>query len=109
MKNKYQRMNKEEKKELKKAFYQTAKGKELKMRYIRLIIIGLIGIAFSIFMIVDGSLKNGLVWHEWLVIAVLSIFSLVFIFSPLKLQADTLNWYAVNGEKKSSNKKKKNG
>ena len=46
MKNKYQRMTKEEKKECRQKYYATPKGKEMKIRFLRLKIIGILGIAF---------------------------------------------------------------
>ena len=49
MKNKYQRMNKSQKKECQQKYYSTIKGKEMKMRFIRLNIIGTVGIFFSFF------------------------------------------------------------
>ena len=50
MKNRYQRMNKEEKKKCREKFYQTDKGRELKKRFTRLTILGIIGICFAVFL-----------------------------------------------------------
>ena len=58
MKNKYQRMTKTEKKELKQKFYETTKGKEMKKRLLRLRITGLIGILFSVFLVISGYISK---------------------------------------------------
>ena len=51
-------MNKEEKKECKQQYYSTEKGKEMNIRLTRLIFIGIIGILFSCFLIVNAYNTN---------------------------------------------------
>ena len=49
MKNKYQRMTKEEKKQCQLFYYRTEKGRDMRKRLIRLLIIGIAGLLFAAF------------------------------------------------------------
>ena len=95
MKNKYQRMNVLEKKKCREAYYQTAKGKEMKMRLIRLNIIGVIGILFSIFLVVSSYYDQSLNWATWGMVVLLTLFSLIFILGAYLIRGKVLNQYAI--------------
>ena len=95
MKNKYQRMNKEEKKQCKSFYYNTLKGKEMRVRLNRLVVLGVIGIAFAIFLIISGYLSNEINWATWTMAIILIIFSLIFIFGSIRLRVKCLNLYAI--------------
>lgn len=58
IKTKYQRMNKEEKKNARIEYYNTAEGRNLNNRMIRLFIYGILLLCFGIYIIVDAILKN---------------------------------------------------
>ena len=95
MKNKYQRMSKEEKKQCQKFYYNTEKGHEMKMRFLRLKIIGVVGIAFSIFLVVSGYLSNEINWATWVMAGTLFLFSTVCIICSVVIKGKCLNQYAI--------------
>ncbi len=95
MKNKYQRMSKEEKKRCKEFYYNTSKGKEMRKRLNRLTIIGIIGLLFSVFLIVSGYISEEINWATWVMSGVLCVFSCVFIIGAIRLRGQCLNQYAV--------------
>lgn len=95
MKNKYQRMSKEEKKQCQTFYYNTEKGHEMKMRFLRLKIIGGVGVAFSIFLVVSGYISNEINWATWVMAGILFLFSWVFIIGSEVIKGKCLNQYAV--------------
>ena len=99
MKNKYQRMNVLEKKKCREAYYKTAKGKEMKIRCIRLNVLGVIGILFSIFLVVSSYYENSLNWATWCLAALLLLFSLVFLIGAYYVRGKVLNQYAIKHNK----------
>ena len=99
MKNKYQRMSKEEKAKVKSKYYATEKGKEMKARLDRLIVLGIIGICFSIFLVVSGILANKIEWYTWVVAITLLIFSIVYIVGSITIRGKVLNQCAVKNVK----------
>ena len=94
-KNKYQRMTKEQKKQCKEFYYNTPKGKSMCSRLNRLIIIGSIGLLFSIFLIISGYITKEISWATYALAAILSIFSLIYIISSIVLRGKCLNNYAI--------------
>ena len=96
MKNKYQRMNKEEKKQCKEFYYNTPKGKEMRKRLNRLTIIGIIGVLFSIFLVISGYISEEIGWATWVMSAILLIFSIIFIVGAIRLRSQCLNQYAIS-------------
>ena len=95
MKNKYQRMTKEEKKKVRNRYYKTEKGRNQKNRLIRLFICGVLGTLFAIYMIIDGYLKGTINIWIWIVSIILLLFSITFIVSSIYLRGKCLNLYAV--------------
>jgi len=95
MKNKYQRMTKDEKKNCRESFYKTTKGKEMKMRFQRLTVLGVIGILFSAFLVVSGYVSNEINWTTWLMAIVLTIFSIIYILGAFFLSRKCFNDFAV--------------
>lgn len=99
MKNKYQRMSKEEKAKVKEKYYATEKGKEMKTRLDRLMVIGTIGICFSIFLIISGYLSHKIEWYTWVVAIILLLFSIVYIIGSIQIRGKVLNQFAVKNVK----------
>ncbi len=95
MKNKYQRMSKEERAKVRNRYYKTEVGMAQRKRLIRLFIIGIIGIAFSIYLVVDAYLKGNVSVWTWIVAVIVTIFSLVYIASSIVLRGKSLNLFAV--------------
>jgi len=99
MKNKYQRMNKEEKRNCKEKYYATAKGKEMKKRFIRLNLIGIGGILFSAFLIISGYMSQELNWATWGMAMVLTFFSLIYLIGSFIIKGKCLNSFAIKNLK----------
>jgi len=100
MKNKYQRMSKQEKKELKETYYKTEEGKSMYNRLTRLLITGSMGILFSIYLIYTNYSKDGNNIWEYLVAAILLIASIIYIISSIKIKIKVLNKFAIKNTKK---------
>lgn len=99
MKNKYQRLSKEEKERVKLKYYATDKGKEMKKRLDRLLVIGSVGILFSVFLIVSGYLSNKVEWYTWVVAIILMVFSIIYVVGSIKLRGKVLNQFALKNVK----------
>ena len=87
---KYYYLSKEEKKELKNKFYQTELGIKINHLLLRLIIIGIIGILYSIYLFI---FRTNI--YELITSIILLIISLIFILSTFKIRINKLNAYLV--------------
>ncbi len=88
-------LSKEKRKKLKEEFYQTDIGKDLKLRLTRLLIIGILGILFSIYLFISNTSIFDIITGVILIIA-----SLVFIIASFRLRITKLNDYLVKNKKK---------
>jgi len=93
LKTKYERMSKEEKKEVVANYKKTEVGKVMMMRLLRLTIIGLLGILYSIYWFV--SHLSDLQWTDYLVMIPLSLISIFFIVMAFRLRKKVLNQFVV--------------
>lgn len=91
---KYYSLNKNEKISLKNEFYNTEFGKSINYRLNRLLIIGILGLIFSIYLFISYNNKWDIVSAIILVIA-----SLLFIIGSLRLRIKKLNNYLVTKKK----------
>jgi len=91
---KYYSLTKEEKKNLKKEFYETEFGKHIKGRLNRLLLVGFLGILFSIYLFIDPLNK----WNIVLGI-ILTMASLIFIIGSYKVRIDKLNKFLIKKNK----------
>ena len=98
MKNKYQRMNKEEKKELIGDYKKTEFGKNYLFRLKRLLIIGIVGIAFAILEFLVAYFNKDDIW-DYISSGLLLIISIVFIIGSIRLKGKQLNKYALKRTK----------
>ena len=91
---KYYSLNKEEKKNLKKEFYQTEFGNSIKRRLNRLLIIGILGTLFSIYLFLFHA-------NKWDIVSgiILLIASFVFITGSFKLKTEKLNNFLIKKAK----------
>ena len=94
VKNKYQRMTKTEKKELQQQFYETTKGKEMKKR-----LLGLVGIFFSIFLVISGYISKELNWATWTMSIILMLCSCVYFIGSFTIKGKMLNDFAIKSIK----------
>ena len=87
-------LSKDERNKLKEEFYNTDGGKDLKLRLTRLLIIGILGILFSIYLFISNTSIFDIITGIILVIA-----SLVFIIASFRLRVTKLNDYLVKKKK----------
>lgn len=93
MKTKYERMNKDEKKKTLENYKKTDLGRGMMARLTRLVIIGILGILYSVFLFVS-SFKD-LKWTDYLVIVPLLLISIFFIVMAFRLKKKVLNQFAI--------------
>ena len=94
MKNKYQRMSKEEKKNLIIEYKKTEKGKYLMEKLRNLLIIGILSYIYSFYLIITA--EN--VW-DYIAASSLLLAGCVFIVASLKLRIKKLNKFAIKKNK----------
>lgn len=99
MKNKYQRLSKEEKKQCKNAYYTTTEGKMMNIRLFRLSLTGVLGILVAAFFITNNYINNNVDWTTWITTIPLAIASVIFIISSIVLRRKNLNKFAIKSEK----------
>jgi len=92
---KYYSLTKKEKESLKKDFYNTDFGNEIKNRLDRLFIIGIISFIFSIYLFLTSKSIWNIVYSSILLIA-----GILFIISSFKVRINKLNNYLVKRKKK---------
>ena len=91
---KYYSLNKEEKKDLKKKFYNTEFGASIKKRLDRLFLTGVLGILFSTYLFISPSNKWDIVTGVILLIA-----SIIFIIGSFKVRIDKINTFLTKKKK----------
>ncbi|MBE6157101.1 MAG: hypothetical protein E7161_05135 [Firmicutes bacterium] len=91
---KYYSLTKAEKTKLKQDFYNTDFGKNIKNRLNRLLLIGIIGILFSIYLFISPTSK-------WDIVSgiILTIASITFIIASFKVKINKLNNYLTKKNK----------
>ena len=87
---KYYSLTKEGKEKLTKEFYQTDYGKMIKKRLDRVFVIGIMSIAFGLFLIIT----NTSIWDILSGISLL-IASVVFIYGSIKVRINKINDYLI--------------
>jgi len=95
MKNKYQRLTKEEKKECRNMYYNTKKGKEMHLRFMRLNVIGAMGLIICAYFMGNGIINNQLKWYDYCILIPLLIASIVFITGTIYLKIKVFNQFAI--------------
>ncbi|MCI8575081.1 MAG: hypothetical protein HFI09_01285 [Bacilli bacterium] len=95
MKNKYQRLSKEDKMECRSMYYHTLKGKEMHLRLIRLNIIGLCGLLISAYIIINGIISNQIGWSDYLIAIPLFLASIIFVVGAYCIRGKVLNQFAL--------------
>ncbi len=93
MKTKYERMTKEEKIKLKKAYKSESKGREMLLRLTRINVIGILLILYAVgyFLFHFKALK----WTVYLVSIPLLLFGIFFLFMSHRLKKKVLNQFAI--------------
>lgn len=87
---KYYGLTDDERKKLKEEFYKTKVGMEVNNRLIRVLITGIFGLLFSIYLFINYNIYNLIVG------IILCIFSVIFIIGSFKVRIKKLNEYLVS-------------
>ncbi len=93
LKNKYQRLNKEDRKKAREDFYKTNFGKSKKAIFTRLLIISFLLICYSLYLFISG-LINKSIW-SYVAAGILFICSLVFLIGRHKILVRDVNNYLI--------------
>ena len=99
LKNKYQRLTKEEKKEACQKFYQTEFGKKMKPVFKRLLIISILLFIYALVLVLDSLLKKGSIWNYVAAILVASC-AFVFLIGRHKIIVRDVNNFLISKDKK---------
>lgn len=94
LKNKYQRLSRDEKKKAREDFYKTNDGKALHYRFTRLLIVSVLLILYGLFLIIETLVKHGSIFGIVSGI-LLFVFALVFLIGRHKLIVDRVNKYLL--------------
>lgn len=105
IKYKYQRLNKEEKKEIKNEFFATERGVELKQRFNRILIYSFALILFGAILLTEAIIKKDSI-AEYIYSTLLIIFGIVFIIVRYNIMRRQVNTYLVTKDNKKKTKKK---
>ena len=93
VKNKYQRMNKEEKKIILEKYKKTEKGKSMIPRLNRVVITGIIVVLIAGFLYYL-AVKSGSIW-DYIYASMILIAGLVFIIGSIRIRGKELNKQAL--------------
>lgn len=94
IKTKYQRLNRQERKDAKEKFYETDFGKTLKPRFTRLLIVSILLFIYSIVLFLEAIIKNSSIWGYISSIIIL-IFAIVFFIGRQKVISQKVNNYLI--------------
>ncbi len=97
LKTKYEKMSKKEKKKIVEVYKQTETGKKMMIRLLRLNIIGVLGILYTIFLFVYEF--KTIEWSDYMIIVPLLVISIFFLFMSYRLRKKVLNQFAIKKEK----------
>ena len=92
-------MNKEQRKNIKDKYFNTEDGKSMYNRLMRLIITGVIGIFFSIYLIYSNYTTDGNNIWQYIMAGILIIASIIFILGSIKIRLKVLNKFALKNSK----------
>ncbi len=94
MKNKFQRMTKEEQKKVLTKYYATKTGKENKARFLRLLIFGYLCLLYAVVVIGDTIINHHSNWN-YVLAGIMVIFGLFFLLARHKVLITKVNEYVV--------------
>ncbi len=94
MKNKFQRMTKEEQKNALTKYYATKTGKENKNRFLRLLIFGYLCLLYAVAVTGDTIINHHSIWN-YVLAGVMFIFGLFFLFARHKILVTKVNEYVI--------------
>lgn len=94
IKNKYQRLTKQERKEAREKFYSTNFGKEQKSRFNRLLLISILLFIYSLYLLIDTIINHGSIW-TYVLSGFIFIFALIFLIGRHKVIVKNVNDYLI--------------
>ena len=101
LKNKYQRMNKQEKRKIKEEYINTSTGKININRLRRVLIISIVCILYSIYLAIDTYLNsNSIILYIYS--GLILLIAIIFFISYFKIKGKLLNKFAIEKSKKSN-------
>ena len=98
LKNKFQRLDKSEKKKAIENYYKTEVGKSNKSRFLRLLIVGITCFIYSAYLIIDAILNDGNIWY-YIMAGFAIVFGLVFLIGRHKVIVKSVNNYLIKNKK----------
>lgn len=98
LKNKYQRMSKKEKKQIKKEYTATVLGKKQMNRITRILIYGILCFLYSVYITFD-NIKKGSSILVYIFAGIVLVASVIFIYNYFNLKINCLNNYALNNKR----------
>ena len=101
LKNKYQRMSKDEKKELKEKYYKTMEGTRIKYRLFNSKLYASLLFIWAIINTIIMITKKDYSFINITLIIFSSSFAVLFTIFAHKIESEKLNSYAIEEEKKS--------
>ncbi len=101
-KYKYQRLNKDEKKDAKIKFYQTKQGMFLKKKFNRILVYSIILILFGIYLLIDTFI-NSKTYNQYIYGAIIIIFGISFLVLRCYIQMRKINEFITKKPKKNGN------
>lgn len=90
LKNKYQRMTKDQRSALKIEYKNTQKGKYILSKLRNVFIIGIVSYIYSIYLFITS--KN--IW-DYIMAGILLVFGCIFVITSAKLKVKNLNEFAI--------------
>ncbi len=94
IKTKYQRLNREEKKEAREKFYKTEFGQSLKPRFTRLLVVSILLFIYAIVLLLEAIIKHGSIWG-YISSLIIFIFAIVFLIGRQKVISQKVNNYLI--------------
>ena len=100
LKTKYERMTREEKKEIKNRYQKTEAGTEMLKRLFRLNVVGILLILYAIYLFFSHF--NHLKWSDYVTSIPIALIGIFFLFMSYRLKKKVLNQFAIKNEKQKN-------
>lgn len=97
-KYKYQRLSKEEKKQVKDEFYNTNQGMELKVRFKRILIYSILLLLFGLYLLIDAYINKDS-YAQYVYGAIMLMFGVGFLISRSYVMMKKVNDYITKPKK----------
>lgn len=99
MKTQYQRLNKENKKKAKKAYFATSGGMYVKRKLTSSFICAILSVAFGIYLIVEAAIKEYSTW-QYIYGTLIILFGIFFVIAYFVVINKKVNNYIIKNKMK---------